>query len=141
MAGTRQASYLTSWPPSWPARMQIVEDCKPGLHYKAWRRPLRRGLYMYRSVAVISGVTPRQLRAFHLDDAIRYGAGRGWGGRGGEGQGGLLQDGAAGPRLRGKALGLRVVQTWAALCPSQASSTLPSVTAAAAPALKPLRAL
>ncbi len=46
-------------------------DSKPGLQYNAWRRPLRRGLYVYRSSTVVAGVTPRELRAFHLDDDVR----------------------------------------------------------------------
>ncbi|GAB4816531.1 hypothetical protein N2152v2_003577 [Parachlorella kessleri] len=50
---------------------QIVDRSQPGLRYSAWRRPLRRGLYVYRSSAVIEGVSPGELRAFHLDDVGR----------------------------------------------------------------------
>lgn len=50
---------------------QLVEAGEPGLRYEAWRAPLRRGLYVYRSSTVIEGVAPADVRAFHLDDAIR----------------------------------------------------------------------
>lgn len=54
-----------------PCRTQIVSEAKPGLRYTAWRRPLRGGLYMYRASAVLAGVSPREVRAFHMDDDIR----------------------------------------------------------------------
>lgn len=50
---------------------QIVDASRSGLHYRAWRKPLRGGLYMYRSSALIEGVSPQQVRAFHLDDDVR----------------------------------------------------------------------
>ena len=52
---------------------QIVVESKPGLRYRAWRKPLRKGLYVYRSSTTIIGVSPREVRAFHLDDGLRYG--------------------------------------------------------------------
>ena len=49
-----------------------MDERRSGLHYRAWRKPLRGGLYAYRSSAVLAGVSPGQLRAFHLDDEIRW---------------------------------------------------------------------
>ncbi|KAL6778116.1 hypothetical protein ACKKBG_A16975 [Auxenochlorella protothecoides x Auxenochlorella symbiontica] len=50
---------------------RIVAERRDGIAYEAWRRPLRRGLYLYRTRAVLEGVRPADVRAFHLDDAAR----------------------------------------------------------------------
>lgn len=50
---------------------RVVSEARPGLRYEAYRLPLRAGLYMYRSRAVLDGVSPRDVRPFHLDDAAR----------------------------------------------------------------------
>lgn len=49
----------------------IVHEAAPGLRYWGWRRPLRRGLYMYMTRSVFLGVTPPELRAFMMDDGCR----------------------------------------------------------------------
>ncbi|KAK2077172.1 hypothetical protein QBZ16_004806 [Prototheca wickerhamii] len=49
----------------------VVREAKEGLRYTAEARPLRRGLCVYRTRAVVEGLTAAQVRAFHLDDAAR----------------------------------------------------------------------
>jgi hypothetical protein len=49
----------------------VVQEAAPGLLYWGWRRPLRRGLFMYMTRSVFLGVTPGELRAFMMDDASR----------------------------------------------------------------------
>eukprot|EP00887_Chlorella_sp_A99_P004935 scaffold4.g4935.t1 len=49
----------------------LVTASKEGLTYQAWRLPLRHGLYAYRSLAVMEGVAPRDVRPFQLDDHAR----------------------------------------------------------------------
>lgn len=56
---------------STPPAAQVVDRASEGLRYQVWRQELRRGLYMYRSVATFQGVAPRDLRPFHLDDHAR----------------------------------------------------------------------
>ena len=48
-----------------------MERSEGGLSYEVWRQPLRGGLYMYRSRAHFAGVSPRDLRPFHLEDSAR----------------------------------------------------------------------
>lgn len=50
---------------------QVVHETAAGLMYWGWRRPLRRGLYMYMTRSVFLGVSPGELRAFMMDDACR----------------------------------------------------------------------
>lgn len=50
---------------------QVICRSEGGLSYEVWRQPLRAGLYMYRSRTVFQGVSPRDLRPFHLDDHAR----------------------------------------------------------------------
>jgi hypothetical protein len=53
-------------------RWELVADhTRPGLAVRAWRAPLRGGLYLYRSEATIEGVAPADARPFHLDDQAR----------------------------------------------------------------------
>ncbi len=49
----------------------VVHESAPGLLYWGWRRPLRRGLYMYMTRSVFLGVTPGEMRVFMNDDACR----------------------------------------------------------------------
>ncbi len=49
----------------------MVEEHKPGLHYWAWRRPLRRGLYMVKSKTLYEGASPQQLLPFTFDMDFR----------------------------------------------------------------------
>ncbi|KIY98586.1 hypothetical protein MNEG_9376 [Monoraphidium neglectum] len=49
----------------------VVQETAPGVLYWGWRRPLRRGLYLYMTRSVFLGATPSELRAFMLDDAGR----------------------------------------------------------------------
>jgi hypothetical protein len=49
----------------------LLEESRPGLTVRAWRRPLRQGLYMYKTSATLAGVAPRDVRPFHLDDQAR----------------------------------------------------------------------
>ncbi|KIZ06867.1 hypothetical protein MNEG_1078 [Monoraphidium neglectum] len=60
------AAFFGPWEP-------LIHERAPGggVLYWAWRRPLRRGLYLYLSRSVFPGVTPAQLRAFAHDDAWR----------------------------------------------------------------------
>lgn len=58
-------------PPLPPRPCQVVDRASEGLRYQVWRQELRRGLYMYRSVATFLGIAPRDLRPFHLDDHAR----------------------------------------------------------------------
>lgn len=79
---------------------EIVQESRPGLTYRAWRKPLRGGLYLYRSSTVMADVTPSQMRAFHLDDDLRcvsmwwvLGVGQSQTGRGGlESEGSTVRD-------------------------------------------------
>lgn len=48
-----------------------VDESRPGLSLQAWRMHLRGGLYVYRSVVRIEGLSPRDVRPFHLDDQAR----------------------------------------------------------------------
>lgn len=49
----------------------LVTEATPGVLYWAWRRPLRKGLYMYMTRSVFLKATPAELRAFMNDDAYR----------------------------------------------------------------------
>ncbi|KAK9820651.1 hypothetical protein WJX81_006833 [Elliptochloris bilobata] len=49
----------------------ICEAASEEQTYWAWRRPLRAGLYLYRTHAVVEGATAAQLRRFQHDDAAR----------------------------------------------------------------------
>ena len=49
----------------------IVQERSPRLFYRAWRRPLRSGLFLYRTRAVFEGVGPAAVRAFHMGDLAR----------------------------------------------------------------------
>lgn len=49
----------------------IVSRTEGGLMYRAWRLPLRNGLYAYKTSATFLDVSPRDLRPFHLDDNAR----------------------------------------------------------------------
>lgn len=49
----------------------LVVESKAGLAYTAHSHHLRRGLHIYRTRAVLEGLTPAEVRAFHLDDAAR----------------------------------------------------------------------
>lgn len=49
----------------------IIDQSRPGLTVRAWRLPLKSGLYLYRQSAVIGGATPRDVRPFHIDDQAR----------------------------------------------------------------------
>lgn len=44
---------------------------RPGLRLRAWRLPLRKGYYVYKTVVEIDGVEPSDIRPFHLDDQAR----------------------------------------------------------------------
>lgn len=44
---------------------------RPGLRLRAWRMPLRKGYYVYKTVVDIDGVEPSDVRPFHLDDQAR----------------------------------------------------------------------
>lgn len=54
----------TPWEP-------ICEEVSGGITYQAWRRPMRKGFFLYRTRAVIEGVTPSDVRSFHMDDSNR----------------------------------------------------------------------
>ena len=54
----------------------VCEAASAGQAFWAWRRPLRAGLYLYRTHAVIEGATAAQLRRFRHDDAARCAAPR-----------------------------------------------------------------
>lgn len=49
----------------------LVSESNPNVLYWAWRRPLRKGLYMYMTRSVFLGASPAELRAFMNDDAYR----------------------------------------------------------------------
>lgn len=49
----------------------LVKDERPGLFIQAWRMPLRKGLFVYKTRVVIEGVGPSEVRPFHLDDHAR----------------------------------------------------------------------
>lgn len=49
----------------------IMEETTQGLKYKAWRRLLRNNLFVYRTSVTFEGISPRDLRPFHLDDGAR----------------------------------------------------------------------
>lgn len=49
----------------------IVSESSANVLYWAWRRPLRKGLYMYMSRTVFLQASPAELRAFMNDDAYR----------------------------------------------------------------------
>lgn len=56
--------YSQDWEP-------VMEERKPGLLCWAWRRHLRKGLFVYKTRAVYEGATPVQVRAFLFDDTAR----------------------------------------------------------------------
>ncbi|KAI8462569.1 MAG: hypothetical protein J3K34DRAFT_499609, partial [Monoraphidium minutum] len=58
-------------PGFWDGWEPIADEAAPGVLYRAWRRPLRRGLHLYHTRAVFLGVAPAQLRAFVHDDGAR----------------------------------------------------------------------
>jgi hypothetical protein len=49
----------------------LVCESSSSVLYWAWRRPLRKGLYMYMTRSVFIGASPAELRAFMNDDAYR----------------------------------------------------------------------
>ena len=49
----------------------IVQECSADLSYRAWRKPLRGGLYLYKTHAVVERAAPADVRAFHMDDLAR----------------------------------------------------------------------
>lgn len=49
----------------------IIEEKSETLSYWAWRRPLRAGLYMYRTHSVLEDMSAADLRVFQLDDRAR----------------------------------------------------------------------
>ncbi|EFJ48648.1 hypothetical protein VOLCADRAFT_120876 [Volvox carteri f. nagariensis] len=49
----------------------VVEEHKPGLHYWAWRRHLRKGLFMYKSKTVYETATTAQITDFTYDVEFR----------------------------------------------------------------------
>jgi hypothetical protein len=49
----------------------LVSAGNAGVLYWGWRRPLRKGLYMYMTRSVFMDASPAELRAFMLDDAYR----------------------------------------------------------------------
>lgn len=52
----------------------VCEAASAGQAFWAWRRPLRAGLFLYRTHAIIEGATAAQLRRFRHDDAARCAA-------------------------------------------------------------------
>lgn len=62
---------LVRWSCAWQGWELVVEEHKPGLHYWAWRRPLRRGLYMVKSKTLYEGASPQQLLPFTFDMDFR----------------------------------------------------------------------
>jgi hypothetical protein len=53
-----------------PWELLLCESSSSVLYW-AWRRPLRKGLYMYMTRSVFLGASPAELRAFMNDDAYR----------------------------------------------------------------------
>lgn len=49
----------------------IVAEAAPGVAYWAWRRPVRRGLYMYMTRTLFGGASPAVVRSFMMDDGYR----------------------------------------------------------------------
>eukprot|EP00878_Enallax_costatus_P021596 GHUV01022880.1.p1 GENE.GHUV01022880.1~~GHUV01022880.1.p1 ORF type:complete len:550 (+),score=197.63 GHUV01022880.1:1412-3061(+) len=49
----------------------LVSESNSSVLYWAWRRPLRKGLYMYMTRSVFLDATPAELRAFMNDDVYR----------------------------------------------------------------------
>ncbi|PNH04299.1 hypothetical protein TSOC_009556, partial [Tetrabaena socialis] len=49
----------------------VVEEHQPGLHYWAWRRHLRKGLFMYKSKTVYERATTAQITGFTYDTDFR----------------------------------------------------------------------
>lgn len=49
----------------------IVDEENEDLELQAWRLPLRKGLYVYLTRAVLHGVAPGDVKAFQLDDSLR----------------------------------------------------------------------
>jgi hypothetical protein len=49
----------------------IVQERSADLTYWAWRRPMRGGLYLYMTQALLEGASPAAVRAFHMHDAAR----------------------------------------------------------------------
>jgi hypothetical protein len=50
----------------------VVQEQQPGsVRYWAWRRPLRKGLFMYMTRTVFLSASPAEVRHFMLDDAYR----------------------------------------------------------------------
>jgi len=50
----------------------IVRESRPGsVEYRAERRPLRRGIFMYRTVTTYEDASPREVRRFSTDDISR----------------------------------------------------------------------
>ncbi|KAJ9508728.1 hypothetical protein QJQ45_028023 [Haematococcus lacustris] len=61
---------VAGWEKGWEA--VAAEACpRTGLHYWAWRRYLRKGLYVYRTRTVYEGCTPAQLVSFQLDGSYK----------------------------------------------------------------------
>lgn len=60
----RSEIYRQGWEP-------VIEEHKPGLHYWTWRRPLRKGLFMYKSKTVYENATTAQIMDFTYDIEFR----------------------------------------------------------------------
>lgn len=50
----------------------VVSESSSTASYQAWRRPLRKGYYMWKSRTVIQGVTPAELSQFNLHNRTRF---------------------------------------------------------------------
>ena len=48
-----------------------MDEANDKIDYTAWRKPWRRGLYLYRTTAVISGASAEMYRSFCLNDGHR----------------------------------------------------------------------
>ena len=49
----------------------LSSEARPGLRLRAWRLPVRKGLYAYKTVVEMDGIEPSDVRPFHLDDQAR----------------------------------------------------------------------
>ena len=50
----------------------IVQECSADLSCRAWRKPLRGGLYLYKTHAAVERADPADVRVFHMDDVARW---------------------------------------------------------------------
>lgn len=49
----------------------LISEGNDNVMYWGWRKPLRKGLYMYMTRSLFLGASPAELRAFMMDDAYR----------------------------------------------------------------------